>query len=136
MTTTKSAFKRTSTARSVGSTAATTASPSASPQKKKGCFKSQSAITVALSSGTTTGLLKFFKQSTSERYREQVQRETEESKKQLDEQKERQGIHKAKKSAKARASDRKRQQRHRAGLYKKQIEAGDRSPGGTKHKVS
>jgi hypothetical protein len=111
-------------------------SPSASPQKKKGRFKSQSAITAALASETPTGLLKFFKRSSPEQYREQVQRETEESIQHFDEQKERQGIRKAVKSMRARASGRERQQKYRASMYKKQIEAGDRSPGGTKRKVS
>jgi hypothetical protein len=116
----KTAFKRTFTARSV-----TGASPSASPQKKKGRFKGQSAITTALASGTTTGLMRFFKRGTADQYQEQVQRETEESRKLFNAHEERRDIHKAEKSAKARASDRERQQKHRAGLYKKQIEIGE-----------
>jgi hypothetical protein len=80
--------------------------------------------------------MKFFKRNTAEQYQEQVQRETEESRKLFNMQKEQRDILQAEKSTKARAGDRERQQRHRAGLYKKQIESGERSPGGTKRKVS
>ncbi|KAN0105518.1 hypothetical protein V8E52_010957, partial [Russula decolorans] len=80
------------------------------------------------------GLMRFFKRNTSEQYHEQVQRETEESRELFNEQKGRQGICEAEKSEKARASNRERQQRHWAGLYREQIETGDRSPGGTKRK--
>jgi hypothetical protein len=80
--------------------------------------------------------MKFFNRNTPEQHQEQVQRETEESIQLFNVQKGRQGIREAEKSEKARASNRERQQRHRACLYKKQIETGDRSPGGTKHKVS
>ena len=86
--------------------------------------------------GTTTGLMKFFQRNTSEQYQEQVQRETEESRFQFDEQKGSQEILKAEKLEKARASNCERQRRRRAGLYREQIETGDRSPGGTKRKVS
>jgi hypothetical protein len=108
----------------------------ASPQKKKGCFKSQSAITTTLASGTTTSLMKFFNQNTPEQHQEQVQRETEESIQLFNVQKEKQGIRKAEKSEKAWASNHEHQQRHQACLYKEQIKTGDRSPGGTKHNVS
>jgi hypothetical protein len=110
--------------------------PSTSLQKKNNRFKSQSAITTALTSGTTTGLMKFFKQNTSEQYQEQVHRETEESRMQFSKQKGMQGIHQAERLEKARASNCERQRRHRADLFRKQIKSGDRSPGGTKHKVS
>jgi hypothetical protein len=76
--------------------------------------------------------MRFFKRNTPEQYQEQVERETEESRQLFNKQKVRHDIHKAEKSAKVRAGDRERQQRHRAGLYMKQIETGERSPGGTK----
>jgi hypothetical protein len=55
--------------------------------------------------------MRFFKRNTAEQYQEQVQRETEESRKLFNAQKGRRDILKAEKSAKARAGDRERQQR-------------------------
>jgi hypothetical protein len=109
-------------------------SPSVSPKKKKARVESQSAIRTAISQAKPRGLMKFFKQSTRDKYNEQVWRHTAEedehaqARQEISDAVDRQRVEKAKDGA------RDRQRKHRQTIYDSKIVTGECSPGGTKQK--
>ena len=80
--------------------------------------------------------MKFFKQNSKSEYDEQVRRHTAEEDEFARERKEKNDATDRHRAEKAREGARERQQKHRRRVYDAEITKGERSPGGTKRKVS
>lgn len=101
-------------------------------------MKSQSVIRTAITQAKDKprGLMKFFKQISKGEYNEQVQRHTAEEDEFSREWKERNDAAERRQAEKAKEDARERQQKHQRRVYDAEITKGERSPGGTKRKVS
>jgi hypothetical protein len=114
-----------------------TTSPSSSPKKKRERkAEAQSAIRTALgmSKDVPRGLLRFFHQNSRDEYNEQVRKHTAEENESAQQRQEKSNDINQRRVERVKEVNRKRQQRHRQKGYNKQIEKGERSPGGTKQK--
>jgi hypothetical protein len=115
-------------------------STSAPPSpEKKSRPEAESAIRTAINlkgGGSSRGLMKFFKPCTKEEYSAQVQRFTEEHQAFRDEESRKDTERKIEREEKTREAERLRQQKHRRLKRESEIAGGERTPGGTKRKVS
>jgi hypothetical protein len=101
--------------------------PPASPEKKK----VKSTIRTALEK-SPKGLMRFLKKCTPVEHHIQVQRASEEENERYESREQVLDVEKARQAQRTREEAKVRQQKHRQKMYDKEIEKGERTPGGTK----
>lgn len=111
-------------------------SPPPSPAKKKARMTVKSAIGSAITNGKPKGLMKFFGQCTKEEHNAQVQRFTEEANADTEADTSRSEAIKRAADQKLTEDARMRKQKERKRKQEDEVRNGERSPGGTKRKVS
>lgn len=106
------------------------------PQKKAALLKVPSAIRAALETSKSRGILRFFTPSTRESHNEHIARQAELTRMNSEEIVHENSIIDERKKVLVRENARVRKEKERSIKKKREIQSGDRSPGGTKRKVN
>lgn len=110
--------------------------PAKPPQKKAALLKIPSAIHSALKTSKSRGILRFFTPSTRESHNEHIARQAELTRMNSEEHAHKDSIIDEQKKALTRENARVRKEKERHIKKRREIQSGDRSPGGTKRKVN